>query len=90
MIKNAKLIYTELFIIKHKLSIVQMLAEEGSKDDKLFGFNIPSFYFIETFIKEITELIKYADIVFTNAAESDFLVNLMGLKVRKLFNHFIA
>jgi len=58
-----------------------MLAEEGLSNDKLFGFNIPSFYFIETFIKEITELIKYADIIFSNAAESEFLTNLMGFKV---------
>ena len=39
------MIYTELFIIKHKKDLVYMLAQEGLDDGKLFGFNIPSFYF---------------------------------------------
>ena len=70
-----------MFIIKHKRNIVFMLAEEGCKDKKIFGFNIPSFYFIETFIDDIRELIKYADIIFSNAAESLFLANFLGMKV---------
>ena len=75
------MIYTELFIIKHKKDLVYMLANEGLDDQKLFGFNIPSFYFIETFIVEITDLIQYADIIFCNAAESEFLSKLLGFEV---------
>ena len=46
-IKDVQLIFTELFILKHKRNIVFNLAELGLHDEKIFGFNFPSFYFIE-------------------------------------------
>jgi adenosine kinase len=70
--KNTELIYTELFILKHRKNIVYMLAELGTCDRKIFGFNLPSFYFIETFLEDIKALFEHADIVFTNAAEAIF------------------
>jgi len=76
-----------LFILKHKKEIVYKLAEEGCKDNKIFGFNFPSFYFIETYIEEIKNLIEYADIIFSNAAEGQFLGEYLGIEVFILVNN---
>jgi len=78
-IENVQLIYTELFILKHKKDIVYQLAEHCTKIDKIFGFNLPSFYFLETFYEDITKLLDYVDVLFANAAEARFLANLMGI-----------
>jgi adenosine kinase len=78
--KNVELIFTELFILKHKKSIVYSLAELGSSSDrKIFGFNLPSFYFIENFLEDIMNLFEHADVVFANKAEAMFLGQLLGI-----------
>jgi adenosine kinase len=79
MFKNVELIFTELFILKHRKKIVYQLAELANTDRKHFGFNLPSFYFIETFLEDIKNLFEYADIVFANAAEAIFLGNLLKI-----------
>jgi sugar/nucleoside kinase (ribokinase family) len=80
-LSKVKLIYTELFILKHRRNIVYILAERGSNDNVKFGFNLPSFYFIETYLNDIKNLFEYADIVFANAAEAKFFANCLGLEV---------
>lgn len=77
-IKDSQLIFTELFIIKHQYEILKKLAALGSENDKIFGFNLPSFWFLETFINKITFLYSNADIVFCNLAEARYFGNLMG------------
>lgn len=79
-IKNVELIFTELFILKHRKNIVYKLAELSNNDRKIFGFNLPSFYFIETYIDDIKNLFEYADIVFANAAEAVFLGKLLKIQ----------
>jgi len=79
-LKEVQLIYTELFILKHRKNIVYMLAELGLDNSKLFGFNLPSFYFIETFFDDITSLIGYADVFFANAAEAKFYGKLLNIQ----------
>jgi adenosine kinase len=82
-----KLIFTELFILKHKKDIVYMLAEAGVDNSKFFGFNLPSFYFIETFFEDIKILFEYVDIVFCNIAEAIYYYNLITEnKVIKLYH----
>jgi adenosine kinase len=78
-LKQVELIYTELFILKHRRGIVFSLAELGICDKKIFGFNLPSFYFIDTYLEDIRHLFEYADIVFTNAAEAKLFGNLLGI-----------
>ncbi len=63
-IKDAQLIFTELFILKHKKSTVFKLAELGLENEKIFGFNFPSFFFLENFLQEIKQLLEHADIIF--------------------------
>jgi adenosine kinase len=75
-LKNVDLIYSELFILKHKRDMVFDLAGLMLDTKKLFGFNLPSFYFIETFLNDIISLIEYADFVFSNAAEALFFSQL--------------
>lgn len=77
-IKDCSLIFTELFIIKHQYPILKKLAKLGSEKGKIFGFNLPSFYFLETFINEIISIYEDADIVFANLAEARYFGNLMG------------
>lgn len=91
-IKGAQLIFTELFIIKHKKETVFKLAELGSQDEKIFGFNLPSYYFIETYLEDIKTLLEYADIIFVNAEESIFFAKMMGLELNDfgLISEFIA
>lgn len=78
-LKNVQLIYTELFILKHRKNIVYLLAENALSDHKLFGFNLPSSFFIENYFHDILNLIEYADILFANAAEAVFFASLLGL-----------
>jgi adenosine kinase len=75
-LKNVDLIYTELFIIKHKKQMLFDLATLMLGDNKLFGFNLPSFWFIETFLTDISGLIEYADVLFSNAAEAQLFAKL--------------
>ena len=78
-LKNVQLIYTELFILKHRKDTVYLLAENSLNDQKLFGFNLPSTYFIENYFHDINNLIEYADILFANVAEAVFFASLLGL-----------
>jgi sugar/nucleoside kinase (ribokinase family) len=78
-LKNVQLIYTELFILKHRKNVVYLLAENCLSDQKLFGFNLPSAYFIENYFQDILNLIEYADVLFANAAEALFFASLLGL-----------
>jgi adenosine kinase len=91
-IQDVQLIFTELFILKHRQNIVFKLAELGLHNEKIFGFNFPSFYFIETFLSEIKQLLENADIIFSNAAEAAFFAQLMGLETDNfgLICEFIA
>ena len=91
-IKSAQLVFTELFILKHRRETVFKLAELGSQDDKIFGFNLPSYYFIETYLEDIKTLVESADIIFVNAEESIFFCWMMGLETNDfgLISEFIA
>ncbi len=83
-LQDVQLVFTELFILKHRRNIVFKLAELGLQDEKVFGFNFPSFYFLETFLNDIKELLENADIIFSNAAEAIFFTKLMGLDTENL------
>ncbi|MCQ2817412.1 MAG: PfkB family carbohydrate kinase [archaeon] len=77
-IQDCSLIFTELFIIRHQYDILCKLAELGLNDDKIFSFNLPSYFFIENYINEIEHLYAYADIIFCNLGEARYFANLMG------------
>lgn len=79
-LEDTELIFTELFILKHRKNIVYRLAELAKSDNKIFGFNLPSFYFLENFLEDIKNLFEYADIVFANASEAIFLGALLGFE----------
>ncbi len=80
-LSEVELIYTELFILKHRKEIVYMLAEHSLSDKVRFGFNLPSFYFIDTYFDEIKELFEYADVIFANAAEAIHFAGKLGIQV---------
>jgi sugar/nucleoside kinase (ribokinase family) len=82
-LSEVKLIYTELFILKHKRDIVFQLAEHALNDKKMFGFNLPSFYFIENFLEDIRILFEHADVVFANVAEAMFYGTISNIPVCK-------
>jgi adenosine kinase len=74
------LIYTELFIIKAKKDLCFKLAELGSKDEVIYGFNLPSSYFLDNFKQDIVKLCEYADIIFANANEALHFCALLNFK----------
>jgi len=57
-----------------------MLAELALDNSKTFGFNLPSFYFIETFFVDIVNLVSYADFFFANVAEAKFFGKLLNIQ----------
>lgn len=78
-IKDCEMIYTELFIIKHQYEFLKRLAELGSQKNKVFGFNLPSFYFLKKFKNQIMTIYNDSDIVFSNMAEARYFANLLEL-----------
>lgn len=85
-LSNVELIYTELFILKHRKNIVYLLAEFAlGRDTTIFGFNLPSMYFIMTYIDDIRALFEYADVIFSNRAEAIYFANQIGIEVIILF-----
>ena len=86
-LSQVELVYTELFILKHRREVVYMLADLALNDDRLFGFNLPSHYFIETYFEDIKTLWETADVAFANAAEALLFGRKLGIQVK--INHFI-
>lgn len=82
-IKDLTLVYTELYILCHKESILKKLANLCLEDNKLFGFNFPSMSFLETFDTEIIEMISYGDVLFANKEEAKHFV---GKVLKKEYN----
>ena len=91
--QDLKLIFTELFILKSKREITFKLAELGLKDETIYGFNLPSFFFLENFHKDILDLISYADIVFCNAEEANLFCSkcniLTNNKIEKMIKGLV-
>jgi sugar/nucleoside kinase (ribokinase family) len=85
-LSNVELVYTELFILKHRMNIVYMLAEFALDNKRTFGFNLPAGFFIETFFEDIKDLWSYADVAFANSAEAVLFGKLLGLEVNKKLN----
>ena len=78
--KNVKLIYTELFIVKSRREICFKLAELGSRNETIYGFNLPSGYFLENFTQDISKLCEYADIIFANASEAKQFCKILNFE----------
>lgn len=74
-IKDVSLIYTELYILSSRASIVFKLAELCLDDNKLFGFNLPAEFFLNKFSEKIIEVISYGDVIFANLEEAKFMVS---------------
>jgi sugar/nucleoside kinase (ribokinase family) len=80
-LKDIEFIYSNLFILKHRKDIVFMLADLAHKERKIFGFNLPSFYFLETYLEEINYLWEYSDVVFANEDEAKLFGILNNINV---------
>ena len=65
--------------MKSKREITFKLANLGLKDDTIYGFNLPAFFFLENFHQDILDLISYADIVFCNAEEANLFCSKCGI-----------
>ena len=62
----------------------------GLPDHKIYGFNLPSFYFLETFQNDIQELISYADILFANIDEAKFFCLKMVIDIKQSMEKIIT
>jgi len=74
IMKDVKLIYTELYILSHKEKILYQLAELCLADNKYFGFNFPSIGFLDAFGDKIIDIISYGDVLFANKEEAKHFV----------------
>lgn len=74
LIKDVKLIYTELYILSSRASIVFKMAEHCLCDKKVFGFNLPAEFFLDKFSDIILETISYGDVIFSNKEEARFFL----------------
>ena len=79
--KDVKLIYTELFILKTKKDICYKIAELGLKDETIYGFNLPSEFFLRNYTTDIAKLCEYADIIFANHSEAIAFCKFLNLKI---------
>ena len=78
--KEVKLIYTDLFEIRALRDLCFKIAEFGSRDETIYGFNFPSSYFLENFTQDISKLCEYADIIFSNASEALNFCEILNFK----------
>jgi adenosine kinase len=83
-IKTLSLVYTELYILSSRASIVYKLANLCLDEDKTFGFNFPSAFFLAKFSEEILDVISYGDVIFANKEEAKFFVTEI---LNKEFDH---
>ena len=79
--KDVKLIYTELFILRHKREFCFKLATFGSRDETIYGFNLPAEFFLKNYIKDIYKICAFADIIFANQSEASLYCSLLGYEV---------
>jgi adenosine kinase len=79
--KDVKLIYTELFILKTKKEICYKVAELGLRDETIYGFNLPSEFFLRNYTTDIAKLCEYADIIFANHSEAIAFCKFLNLKI---------
>ena len=80
---NVKLIYTELFMIRCKKDVCYKVAELGLRDETIYGFNLPSDFFLNKYKEDISKLCEYADIIFANKAEATYFAKALKLKINK-------
>ena len=81
--KDVKLIYTELFILKTKKEICYKIAELGLRDETIYGFNLPSEFFLRNYTADISKLCEYADIIFANHSEAIAFCKFLNLKIEQ-------
>jgi adenosine kinase len=74
VISQAKLIFTELFILPSCKRIILKLADLCLNNEKLFSFNFPSIFFLGKYSIDIIDVISYGDIIFANKDEAIFFV----------------
>ena len=77
--KDVKLIYTELYIVKTKRDICFKIADLGLRDEAIYGFSLPSKFFLKDFKNDISKLCEYADIIFANEFEASLFCELMKI-----------
>lgn len=80
IIEDAKLIYTELYIIRDRFNIAKKIAKLGINDDKIYGFNLPATGFIAQFFDDIYTFVQCADILFANIEEATFFAEKLKEK----------
>lgn len=79
--KDVKLIYTELFILNTRKELCFKLAQFGLRDETIYGFNLPSDFFLKKFTDDIEELCQYADIIFANESEALLFCKLLNMEI---------
>ena len=72
------MIYTELYILKSKKEVVFKLAKHCSRTGAIFGFNLPSQFFLQLYKDDILAVFEHGDVIYANKAEAKFLYELIA------------
>lgn len=72
--------YIEGFFIPSKMDIVRMLYEKYSSENSLLITNLNAPYIVKTFQKDVTWMIKRADVIFGNRDEFEELASINGFE----------
>ena len=56
------------------------IAEFGSRNETIYGFNLPSNFFLVKYSQDISKLCEYADIIFCNISEAKHFCEILNIK----------
>ena len=84
LLETAKIVYTTGFFIISSFESILTLAWFAIENNKLFAINLSAVYICDSYIKELLEIIEFADCVFGNEDETSAFGWKIGLEFSDL------
>ncbi len=84
LLESAKICYTTGFFIISSFESILTLARYAIENKKIFAINLSAVYICDLYMKEILEIIEYADCVFGNEDETSAFGRKIGLDFTNL------
>lgn len=84
LLETAKILYTTGFFIISSFESILTLARYAIENNKIFAINLSAVYICDSYLKELLEIIEYADCVFGNEDETSAFGRKVGLEFSDL------
>jgi len=84
LLESAKVIYTTGFFIISSFESILTAANYALEHKKTFAINLSAVYICDIYLKELLEIIEYADFVFGNEDETSAFGRKVGLEFSDL------